>query len=55
MMRLNGNRTGGDMRLSREDGDKLERDSIKKQRDLIMSYIAQHKALVLEKEFVYDG
>ena len=55
MMRLNGNRTAGYMRLSREDGDKLESDSIKNQRDLIMSYIAQNKDLVFEKEYVDDG
>lgn len=55
MMRLNGNRTAGYMRLSREDGDKLESDSIKNQRDLIMSYITQNKDLVFEKEYVDDG
>ena len=32
-------------RLSKEDGDKIESDSIKNQRDLIHSYIGQHQAL----------
>ena len=54
-MRINGNRTAAYMRLSREDGDKLESDSIKNQRDLIKGYIAQNRDLVFEKEYVDDG
>ena len=34
-------------RLSKEDGDKIESDSIKNQRDLIHSYIGQHPELKL--------
>ena len=42
-------------RLSKEDGDKIESDSIKNQRDLIHSYIGQHTELKLEMEgYVYS-
>ena len=54
-MRLNGNRTAGYMRLSREDGDKMESDSIKNQRELIKEYVAQNKDLVFAGEYVDDG
>ena len=37
-------------RLSKEDGDKIESDSIKNQRDLIHSYIGQHPELKLVME-----
>lgn len=54
-MRLSGNRTAGYMRLSREDGDKLESDSIKNQRELIKEYLAQHSGLDFVDEYVDDG
>ena len=43
------------LRLSREDGDKIESDSIRNQRDLIMDYLRQHKELRLVDEYVDDG
>lgn len=49
------NRTGEYLRLSREDGDKLESDSIKNQRELIKEYLAQHQGLNLVDEYVDDG
>lgn len=54
-MHLLGNKTAGYMRLSREDGDKLESDSIKNQRDLIKEYLSQHRGLDLVDEYVDDG
>ena len=54
-MHLNGNRTAGYMRLSREDGDKMESDSIKNQRELIKEYVAQNKDIVFAGEYVDDG
>ena len=42
-------------RLSKEDGDKIESDSIKNQRDLIHSYIGQHPELKLVMEGYDDG
>ena len=43
------------MRLSREDGDKMESDSIKHQRELIKEYVAQNKDIVFAGEYVDDG
>lgn len=42
-------------RLSREDGGKLESDSIKNQRDLIHDYVAEHPELKLMMEGYDDG
>ena len=42
-------------RLSKEDGDKVESDSIKNQRDLIESYIARHPDMKLVMEGFDDG
>ena len=42
-------------RLSKEDGDKIESDSTKNQRDLIHSYIGQHPELKLVMEGYDDG
>ena len=53
-MHLLGNKTAGYMRLSREDGDKLESDSIKNQRDLIKEYLSQHRGLDLVDEYWRD-
>lgn len=54
-MHLSGNKTAGYMRLSREDGDKLESDSIKNQRELIREYLTQHDGLRFVNEYVDDG
>lgn len=51
---LNGN-VGVYLRLSREDGDKLESDSIKNQRDLLFDFISSHKGLNFVKEYPDDG
>lgn len=42
-------------RLSKEDGDKIESDSIKNQRDLIHAYVSQHEDLELVMEGYDDG
>lgn len=38
------------LRLSREDGDKLESDSIRNQRSLINDFVKQHKEIQLVEE-----
>lgn len=43
------------LRLSREDGDKLESDSITNQRKLIQTYLSKHKGIILMDEIVDDG
>ena len=43
------------LRLSKEDGDKLESDSISNQRKLVSRYLEQHPELVLVDEIVDDG
>lgn len=43
------------MRLSREDGDKVESDSISNQRELIKDYLSRHKELKFVSEYVDDG
>lgn len=43
------------LRLSREDGDKTESDSIANQRALLESYAAEHSDLCIVDEFVDDG
>ena len=42
-------------RLSKEDGDKVESDSIKNQRDLIHAYISRHTEMKLGDEGYDDG
>ena len=42
------------IRLSREDGDKLESDSISNQRDILQRYIKENK-LILVDEYKDDG
>ena len=54
-MLFSGNRTGEYLRLSRDDGDKLESDSIKNQRELIKEFLSQHQGLNLVDEYVDDG
>lgn len=48
-------RTALYLRLSREDGDKTESDSIAKQRTLLEAYTADHPELCIVDEFVDDG
>ena len=43
------------LRLSREDGDKLESDSIRNQRRLINDFVKQHKEIQLVEEYIDDG
>lgn len=43
------------MRLSREDGDDRESESIENQRDIIDNYINEHEGLKEIKEYVDDG
>ena len=43
------------LRLSREDGDKLESDSIRNQRSLITDFVKQHKEIQLVEEYIDDG
>lgn len=54
-MRFLENKTAGYLRLSREDGDKLESDSIKNQRELIKEYVGQHTGIHYVDEYVDDG
>lgn len=43
------------LRLSREDGDKLESDSIHNQRELINQFLESHSEISVAGEFVDDG
>ena len=42
-------------RLSREDGDKTESNSITSQKEMIRSYILKHKDMVIIREYIDDG
>ena len=42
-------------RLSREDGDRMESDSIGNQRKLLESYIENHSELVMAECYADDG
>lgn len=48
-------KTGLYMRLSVEDNDKLESDSIKNQRELLRTYAESHPELEVVDEYVDDG
>lgn len=50
-----GNKTATYLRLSREDGDKIESDSITNQRELIKEYVANHTGFNLVEEYIDDG
>ena len=54
-MRITAYKVGGYLRLSREDGDKLESDSIKNQRDLITEFVSKCSDLDYVGEYVDDG
>lgn len=43
------------MRLSRDDGDDRESESIENQRDIIKNYISEHEELEVFKEYSDDG
>ena len=43
------------MRLSRDDGDDRESESIENQRDIIDNYISRHEELIDSGEYVDDG
>lgn len=48
-------RTAKYIRLSREDGDDRESESVENQRDIIDNYISEHKELIESGEYVDDG
>ena len=43
------------IRLSREDGDKEESDSIGNQRKMLTEYVKKHEEMVLHDVYVDDG
>ena len=43
------------LRLSRDDGDKVESDSIRNQRSLLRDFANQHNDITLVKEYIDDG
>ena len=43
------------LRLSSEDGDKAESDSIRNQRSLIQDFVKKHSDISLVEEYVDDG
>ena len=47
--------TAGYLRLSREDGDKAESDSIANQRKILTSYCRSHPELELVDFYIDDG
>lgn len=51
----NHSKAAGYLRLSREDGDKVESDSITSQRDLIRGYVNDRSGMTLVDEYVDDG
>lgn len=57
MIRYSGltGKVGMYLRLSREDGDKLESDSIRFQRELLTDFLSKNKGLKFVKEYVDDG
>ncbi len=54
-MHILGNKTAAYLRLSRDDGDKQESDSIRNQRELIKEYLSKDKKLNYVGEYVDDG
>lgn len=43
------------LRLSREDGDKMESDSIRTQRDIIHNYVREHFGIEIVDTYIDDG
>ena len=54
-MHIIGNKAAAYLRLSRDDGDKQESDSIRNQRELIKEYLSKNKNLQFVGEYVDDG
>jgi len=48
-------RVGAYIRLSKEDGDKAESDSVASQREIIKAYVKDHPDMVLTDAYVDDG
>jgi len=55
MYRINNYRVAKYMRLSRDDGDEAESESIENQRDILDNYINEHEDLKDMGEYVDDG
>ena len=55
MLRINNYKVAKYMRLSRDDGDDRESESIENQRDILNSYINEHEELEAIAEYVDDG
>lgn len=55
MLRINNYKVAKYMRLSRDDGDDRESESIENQRDILDSYINEHEELEDAGEYVDDG
>jgi DNA invertase Pin-like site-specific DNA recombinase len=55
MFRINNYRVGKYLRLSRDDGDDRESESIENQRDILDSYIKEHEDLEEAGEYIDDG
>lgn len=47
--------TAAYIRLSREDGDKAESDSIANQRNVLRTYLEGHEDLILKDFYIDDG
>ncbi len=54
-MHIIGNKAAAYLRLSRDDGDKQESDSIRNQRELIKEYLSKNKNFQFVGEYVDDG
>ena len=48
-------KTAAYIRLSKEDGDKEESDSVKNQKTLLLNYISTHSELTLYNVYIDDG
>ena len=55
MLRINNYKVAKYMRLSRDDGDDRESESIENQRDIITNYIEGHDDLIDTEEYIDDG
>ena len=55
MLRINNYKVAKYMRLSRDDGDDRESESIENQRDIITNFIAEREDLIDTEEYIDDG
>ena len=55
MYRINNYRVGKYLRLSRDDGDEAESESIENQRDILDNYINDQEDLIDAGEYIDDG